>query len=163
MSVSSKYEHPIPQIDIFAQNILKSAVTIHFPHVDLYFPPSRHQVLTLISLTDLQSTTLYLTYEDHTLLGPNDSLNRGRISKVFGPTYAGGSDQKLSYPGISFSVSNPSNTPGRDDPVQSITITAREDDKTMQSPVVTSPDNSFYFPSHPISSVVLRVRSSLTA
>ena len=108
---------------------------ISLPHLTLYFPASRYQVLALISLPDLPDSSLSLEYEDVTLSAPKTVLTRGKVGKILGPTYAG-TNGKLSYPGISFELVASNTGNGRDDVVSSMMIVPKSE---TEGPKLISP------------------------
>ena len=90
-----------------------------------------------ISVIDVPSAPFSLTYETTTLRSPstvnrNNVLNRGKVGKALGPTYAGAHNEKLSYPGISFELSG---NGGREDLVKSIMITSRSEETKPLNPL----------------------------
>ena len=120
----------------------KTAVTVHLCDLTLYFPHSLHQRLQLILVPSLPTSGLTLRYDAQILTSPDQPSTRARVGKILGPTYASSSSSKLSYPGISFDLSNISG--GREDLVHAITVTPRSEQPASLGPV---------------SSVVIHVRS----
>ena len=108
----------------------KSAVTVHLPHVDLYFPPSQYQSLALILLSALPG--MELKYDSHPLSSSHEPLTRARVGKLLGPTHATGVD-KLEYPGIEFHFGPGQVGGGREDVVQKIRVREREDEGEVMS------------------------------
>lgn len=113
-------------------------MTVHLPHLTLYFPPSPHQILTLITIPDVPSAHFVISYETTILHSPTagsrspSPLNRGKIGKVFGPTYAGSSNGKLTYPGIAFELSGDG---AREDVVSALTVTGRSQETKPLNPL----------------------------
>ena len=112
-------------------------MTIHLPHLDLYFPASGHQTLTLILISLI--TTLDLTYKSQPLSGGSsvDRLTRSKVGKVLGPTYAGESNSSLKFPGIEFELAT-SGAAGRDDLVEKIKVLPRTgEEEVILNPLVS--------------------------
>ncbi|WVQ80750.1 hypothetical protein IAT38_002855 [Cryptococcus sp. DSM 104549] len=105
----------------------KSAVTIHLPHITLYFPPSLTQTLTLISLPSIPISNLTLTFQTQVLSSPTQPLTRAQVGRILGPTFAS-QGSTLEFPGVSFELvhGQGQSRAGRDDAVQGMTISPRE-------------------------------------
>ncbi|KAK4684206.1 hypothetical protein P7C73_g5990, partial [Tremellales sp. Uapishka_1] len=110
-----------PKLDISwdPDNPHKSAVTIHLPHITLLFPSSLRQRLELIRIPDIPE----LVYQTQVLSSSNQRLTRARVGRILGPTFEGKDNGKLDYPGIAFDLGGS----GRDDLVEAITITPKDD------------------------------------
>ncbi|WWD17252.1 hypothetical protein CI109_101690 [Kwoniella shandongensis] len=123
-----KTEYPKFELSWDPDHPHNSATTIHLPQITLYFPPSPTQQLTLISLPSIPTSGLTLTYETQVLSSPTQPLTRARVGRILGPTFASTSGKKLEFPGISFDLApSPGGAGGgREDVVQSLTITSRD-------------------------------------
>ncbi|WVF71511.1 hypothetical protein IAT40_006317 [Kwoniella sp. CBS 6097] len=152
-----KTEYPKVEVSWDEDAPHKSAVTIHLPHLILYFPPSPlYQTLTLISVPSLRSpvsssspsstsssstsSNMTLTYETQVLYAPNQSLTRAKVGRLMGPTFVSSAGDRLDFPGITFDlISGITGSGGlgpREDFVERITVTQKPDEELL--PKLTS-------------------------
>ncbi|WVQ99464.1 hypothetical protein IAU59_006599 [Kwoniella sp. CBS 9459] len=151
-----KTEYPKVEVSWDEDAPHKSAVTIHLPHLVLYFPPSPlYQTLTLISIPSLRShvsssssssgpptssSNITLTYETQVLYAPNQSLTRAKVGRLMGPTFVSSAGDKLDFPGITFDlipgITGSGGLGPREDFVEKITIGQKPDEELL--PKLTS-------------------------
>ena len=110
---------------------------VHLPFLSLYFPSSPTQHLELIRISGISpadsqhpgSRSCNLTYDSgrQVLLSKSQSLTRGVIGRLLGPTYAA-QGAVLEYPGVHFTLSPAvAGSSGREDSVQSIDVKPKAD------------------------------------
>jgi hypothetical protein len=107
-------------------------VTVHIPHPGLtLFFSHPTQRLSLISIPLPGPGGLSLTYETHVLSGPNVRLDRAKIGRTLGPTYAGGGGA-LRYPGVEFGLKGEG---GREDTVEKVMVLPKEGREVVGDPI----------------------------
>lgn len=104
-----------------------SDVVVTLPCLTLYFPQPNQQ-LALIKITTSSGSRLTLSYENQVLLSSSQSLTRGVVGRVLGPTTSGDGGS-LSYPGIDFRLNTPHGGSSRDDHVESLTVLPEDEDR----------------------------------
>ncbi|GFZ43882.1 hypothetical protein JCM24511_01602 [Saitozyma sp. JCM 24511] len=133
---SSKTAYPKFELSWDTHSPLLSPVTVHIPHpgLTLFFshPTQRLSLISIpLPVSGSGLSGLSLTYETHVLSGPNVRLDRAKIGRTLGPTYAGGGGA-LRYPGVEFGLKGEG---GREDAVEKVTVLPKEGREIVGDPI----------------------------